>query len=925
MNLDLIGILKKRNPDLGNKTEELWRQCEDKIFDMITDAGYTTHGRAHYIGILHNLGKILTDSSVNLLSDLEIFSLLVSVFFHDIGMIDADYPGQDIEQRRLDHAERSKNWIISNLTFHGIPETIAKRIGEIARGHGLASIKELLEKDAYINDGIYEGNVRLDLLTALLRISDLLDWAKNRAPLWLADLRNVHVSNYFHWQIHNLIESIEIRNSDWKIIIHSCPKGPFSKGQIRKVKTWMNLEIKECSKYLRIVELYYSEADIIETPYVEKIISEPKIEPGSNPFPLLAPYDSKTRDVFFGRDNDVEKIFNCLMKNRYVIITGESGAGKTSLLKAGIIPALNEFNLEPIYLDKYQRPISIILNRLKKLQIISQKKDIISLLIECVQKRLRVVLIFDQFEAAFNKGTSTKFINDIVKIIKNDKIDIPIIFGISGDNFFDLINLAKKSSLTVFDSIDDSIIYIERIREETAVNIVKKSFDFLNMKISTDANNKLINFISDSYTKTIFLPHLQIVCHRLAALALKKQEKKISNQNIEKLGLPGDILSAYYGEVCELLSDLGLQILSLLIDSEGKRISISEDRLNRLAKISTEINNEIQNLEQKRLIQKRPGGIELVHDLLAYGIHKRLDSKQIKAKEAKEALHRLLIDWQKNQNMLADPYRLSQIYSSRNDINIKINEARYLLTSGLNHGILYWFWLFKLRSLEGNIIPALKDMLNIKNPIIRQNATKALLKFTGVNDFLSGLLNDENEQVKLHAIEGLRFEDGADAISTLKPVLHEDSKPIKIAILKKIQKYYGPEIESYIIERLSTEKDLECLELLILPLRKSNSDIVVDTVFTKIKEFQEKYDDINESLLSSFYKNTNEKFPELISTGFSIIGKIGISSQWEDIVQFGIEFGFEYVAKCLALNLKKDRFEQILVQITNGTSVMLTL
>jgi putative ribosome biogenesis GTPase RsgA len=59
-----------------------------------------------------------------------------------------------------------------------------------------------------------------------------------------------------------------------------------------------------------------------------------------NPYPGLRPYSTRDSQMYFGRSGEVEDVVNHLLKNRFVAITGEPGRGKTSLVNAGIIPAL---------------------------------------------------------------------------------------------------------------------------------------------------------------------------------------------------------------------------------------------------------------------------------------------------------------------------------------------------------------------------------------------------------------------------------------------------------------------------------------------------------------------------------------------------------------------------------------------------------
>lgn len=63
--------------------------------------------------------------------------------------------------------------------------------------------------------------------------------------------------------------------------------------------------------------------------------------PGSgNPFPGLRPFDTGEKNLFFGRDGLSDTLLEKLEANRFVAVVGTSGSGKSSLVRAGLLPAL---------------------------------------------------------------------------------------------------------------------------------------------------------------------------------------------------------------------------------------------------------------------------------------------------------------------------------------------------------------------------------------------------------------------------------------------------------------------------------------------------------------------------------------------------------------------------------------------------------
>jgi hypothetical protein len=59
------------------------------------------------------------------------------------------------------------------------------------------------------------------------------------------------------------------------------------------------------------------------------------------PYPGLRPFDPQESDIFFGRERNVADVRKRLADERIVVVLGGSGSGKSSLLRAGLLPYLN--------------------------------------------------------------------------------------------------------------------------------------------------------------------------------------------------------------------------------------------------------------------------------------------------------------------------------------------------------------------------------------------------------------------------------------------------------------------------------------------------------------------------------------------------------------------------------------------------------
>jgi hypothetical protein len=61
-----------------------------------------------------------------------------------------------------------------------------------------------------------------------------------------------------------------------------------------------------------------------------------------SPFVGPRPFETEDRDRFFGRTRELEELLSLIIAHRAVLVYAQSGAGKTSLLRAGVIPRLEE-------------------------------------------------------------------------------------------------------------------------------------------------------------------------------------------------------------------------------------------------------------------------------------------------------------------------------------------------------------------------------------------------------------------------------------------------------------------------------------------------------------------------------------------------------------------------------------------------------
>jgi hypothetical protein len=58
------------------------------------------------------------------------------------------------------------------------------------------------------------------------------------------------------------------------------------------------------------------------------------------PYPGLRPYRQDEADIFFGRAEQINRMLGRLEDNFFLAVVGSSGSGKSSLVRAGLLPSL---------------------------------------------------------------------------------------------------------------------------------------------------------------------------------------------------------------------------------------------------------------------------------------------------------------------------------------------------------------------------------------------------------------------------------------------------------------------------------------------------------------------------------------------------------------------------------------------------------
>jgi WD40 repeat protein/energy-coupling factor transporter ATP-binding protein EcfA2 len=223
-------------------------------------------------------------------------------------------------------------------------------------------------------------------------------------------------------------------------------------GQISDGRAWEFLQRTLRGRVQKPVSISLRDSIILVTyNQPEKLIPATNQVRSDNPYIGLLAFEEADADRFFGRDNASWDLLNDLRDNSFLAVVGDSGSGKSSLVKAGLLPKLRTGQSLPGS-DQWQiEPMTPGRNPDVRLQAI---------LVRYTEKQPLLVFI-DQFEEVFtqcdDEAEKRAFMRRITKAVTQPEGPIRFVVTIRGDflsrcgeyEIADLINASKPRGYIV--------------------------------------------------------------------------------------------------------------------------------------------------------------------------------------------------------------------------------------------------------------------------------------------------------------------------------------------------------------------------------------------------------------------------------------------------------------------------------------------
>ncbi|MBC7875923.1 MAG: PD40 domain-containing protein [Anaerolineales bacterium] len=236
---------------------------------------------------------------------------------------------------------------------------------------------------------------------------------------------------------------------------------------------------------------------------------QPKPLDGRCPYKGLDVFEEEDAELFFGREKLVDNLVSRVKESRTVFITGPSGSGKSSLVRAGLLHALKQGAIKNS--DKWlyetikpgRNPLEALafaFSRLKSPELgnyFSQNIHQPNVLDECTESVLserkdqRLVLFIDQFEEIFtqvSKGITDAFLQLITNSVSKQNGRVIILFCMRSDF---LPNCATYPELNTL--LSQQFIQIGAMQSNELVSAIAQPALRVGLRIDPDLVAQIIN------------------------------------------------------------------------------------------------------------------------------------------------------------------------------------------------------------------------------------------------------------------------------------------------------------------------------------------------------------------------------------------------------------------------------------------------
>jgi hypothetical protein len=412
----------------------------------------------------------------------------------------------------------------------------------------------------------------------------------------------------------------------------------------------------------------------------------------SNPWLGLASFTEESRDFFYGRESEVAELARRVQRKLLTVLFGQSGLGKTSILRAGLVPRLRGHGYCPVYVridygKDTPEPAEQIKQAIRQAANLSGEWSQVGVaaagesLWEFLHHRddilrdeagspLIPLLIFDQFEEIFTlaqtdehgRARATRFLEQLADLVENRPPQSLEARLDADDSAAERFDFARSDYRVLIALREDYLAPLEGLKA-TMPSIAQNRLRLAPMTgtqalaavlqpgkrlVSEEVAAAIVRFVAggaELANAEVEPSLLSLICRELNDARKAAGRSEISLDLLA--GSHASILSNFYERsLADQPAAVRRVIEDDLLTASGFRENVAEERLlSRFAAVGAAtgtlallVNRRLLRIEERLDVRR----VELTHDVLCGVVKASRDQRQ--EREAREATQRLLAE-----------------------------------------------------------------------------------------------------------------------------------------------------------------------------------------------------------------------------------------------------------------------------------------
>ncbi len=358
----------------------------------------------------------------------------------------------------------------------------------------------------------------------------------------------------------------------------------------------------------------------------------------SEPYVGMRPFASEERSVFFGRERDAQILTDRILSARLTVLYAQSGVGKSSLLRAAVMPGLSQAGALVVYFDAWSSSDAsaslrqALIDCATELNVPDAGRGSPTLIelarMITTSRRQSLIIVLDQFEEflAHHAQRLNTLRHDLAGLVRASGIDVTVVLSLR-EEFLAALEPLRGEILDLF----QSTYRLEGLGEEDLRTAIMRPTQLFGGVCEKDLADRLIRDLpvdesAAAGSASVQLPMLQLICKELWNHALDDQDasRVMSMTLYDRLGGAQAILGQYVRSVMpgrHRQAVFTARLMRYLAPPSGLKLPYSPDDLaDATALPVNRIVEELRRLANARILRVREYGAsqryELQHDAL---------------------------------------------------------------------------------------------------------------------------------------------------------------------------------------------------------------------------------------------------------------------------------------------------------------------